>query len=402
MLETVLTTCCQMRLSGKSVVHLPFPKLNHITETLRRSSESTMHALVRTIFTRLHYFDPATEEAKLQMTDEDTQEGEIKLTVPASVGPTDPVAFETNRVEQEVAIDDSTIVEKERNPDELESQEGSVSVGPKPECGSPEFCLLVPAQANCYSDGLPAIIELLRVLINILDPNDQVHTDSTRLTALGILNVAFEVSGSRVGDYPSLQALVIDPGCKFLFQLARSENIAVLHLTLRTISTVFETMRQHLKLQQELFLAFTVDRLAPPAVATPHLSKKGTFSPRPATPASSTPTLVSEADPETGRESPAPARHPKASPARGETRDLILETLSQISRHSSFMVDLYTNYDCDINCENLFERLVDFLTKVSMILAWTITGTKFYFRVSIHHIILVVWSLSNKIRSTSV
>jgi brefeldin A-resistance guanine nucleotide exchange factor 1 len=52
------------------------------------------------------------------------------------------------------------------------------------------------------------------------------------------------------------------------------------------------------------------------------------------------------------------------TPARGETRDLILETLSQISRHPSFMVDLYINYDCDINCENVFERLIDFLTKV--------------------------------------
>lgn len=203
------------------------------------------------------------------------------------------------------------------------------------------------------------------MLINILDPNDQVHTDSTRLTALGILNAAFEVSGTRICEYPSLEALVLDPGCKFLFQLARSDNTAVLHLALRTVSTVFETMRTHLKLQQELFLAFTIDRLAPPVVATPNLNKKGQFSPRPGTPGSSTPTLVSDADPEAGRESPAPSRHPKVAPARGETRDLILETLSQISRHPSFMVDLYTNYDCDINCENLFERLIDFLTKVS-------------------------------------
>jgi golgi-specific brefeldin A-resistance guanine nucleotide exchange factor 1 len=205
-----------------------------------------------------------------------------------------------------------------------------------------------------------------------LDPNDQVHTDSTRLTALGILNAAFEVSGSRICEYPSLEALVLDPGCKFLFQLARSENTAVLHLALRTISTVFETMRKHLKLQQELFLAFTIDRLAPPVVATPHLNKKGTFSPRSPTPRSATPIPISEADSETGRESPVPPRHPKVSPARGETRDLILETLNQVSRHPSFMVDLYTNYDCDINCENLFERLIDFLTKVQPALAWTI------------------------------
>ena len=48
----------------------------------------------------------------------------------------------------------------------------------------------------------------------------------------------------------------------------------------------------------------------------------------------------------------------------GETRELILETLSHICNHPNFMVNVYTNYDCDINCENLFERLIDFLTKV--------------------------------------
>jgi brefeldin A-resistance guanine nucleotide exchange factor 1 len=205
-----------------------------------------------------------------------------------------------------------------------------------------------------------------------LDPNDQQHTDSTRTIALGILNAVFEESGSRITAYPSLEALVLDPGCKFLFQLARSENTSVLHLALRTITTVFETMRQHLKLQQELFLAFSIDRLAPP-VPPSHVNVKsltgsgnkkgGSNAPsRPGTPAN-TPLLgvSEETDGEKGSATPPRVVVP---PAKGITRDLMLETLSQLSRHPSFMVDLYTNYDCDINCENLFERLIDFLTKV--------------------------------------
>ena len=51
-------------------------------------------------------------------------------------------------------------------------------------------------------------------------------------------------------------------------------------------------------------------------------------------------------------------------PARGEIRELMLETLSHIARHPSFMVDQYANYDCDVNCEDLFEKLVDLLAKV--------------------------------------
>ena len=219
---------------------------------------------------------------------------------------------------------------------------------------------------------MPSILELLRVLVNVLDPNDQQHTDSTRLTALGILNAAFEASGSKIAQFPSLKSIIVDPGCKFLFQLARSENNMVFYWALRTISTILDTMRKDLKLQQELFLTFTIDRLAPPSSPNPAKNnapalgaiKQRPYSPstQPGTPAAQSPLLKPVDNPD----SEAGTVHTRllVPPARGETRDLILETLSLIAGHPSFMVDLYTNYDCDINCENLFERLVDFLTKV--------------------------------------
>ena len=204
------------------------------------------------------------------------------------------------------------------------------------------------------------------MLINILDPNDQAHTDSTRLTALRTLNVAFEVAGARLCEYPSLSTLVLDHACKYLFQLARSDHPVVLQTSLRTIATMFETMRPKLKLQQELFLAFTIDRLAPPPAAAPKamsLAQKAvTNSPRGGTPVPSTPLLGPPSEPDTDK----PPSTPRliVAPARGDTRELLLETLCQVSRHSSFMVDLYANYDCDMNCENMFERLVEFAAKV--------------------------------------
>lgn len=197
----------------------------------------------------------------------------------------------------------------------------------------------------------------------MLDPNDQQHTDSTRLVALGILNTAFEESGTVIAEFPSLKALIVDPGCKFLFQLARSENMTILQSTLRTISTILVRMRKHLKLQQELFLAFTIDRLALPLPGPSGRPSKKFPSPRPGTPAVSE-TGDGRSDPDKAHALTSRVHVP---PARGEMRDLILETLNHISDQPSFMVDLYTNYDCDINCENLFERLVDFLTTVSFI-----------------------------------
>jgi brefeldin A-resistance guanine nucleotide exchange factor 1 len=44
----------------------------------------------------------------------------------------------------------------------------------------------------------------------------------------------------------------------------------------------------------------------------------------------------------------------------------MLETLTQIALRPSFMVDLWTNFDCSTESEDLFERLVGFLTRVSI------------------------------------
>lgn len=330
MLETVLTTACQMRLS----------------EILRRSAESTMISIVRTIFGRLHTLNPTAEEAKLLLNEEEPQHGEISMSVSANA--TDAGGS---------PLQASEGVKSHTQQDAVSLEEPESSAGPEIE-GSSQA--LSPPRPY----GLPALLELLRVLVNILDPNDQVHTDSTRLTALGILNAAVETSGTVMGDYSSLSALIIDPGCKYLFQLARSDNSSVLQAALRTITTVFQTMRKHLKLQQELYLAFSIDRLAAPPQLKPINSKKNNpTSPRPGTPATGTPILGPvDTELELDKGSPVPSR-PPVQPARGDTRDLMLETLSQLCRHPSSMVDLYVNYDCDINCENLFERLIEFLTK---------------------------------------
>ena len=125
---------------------------------------------------------------------------------------------------------------------------------------------------------------------------------------------------------------------------------------------MFETMRQELKLQQELFLTFTIDRLAPAQPPKTHLTKSG-VSPRPGTPVQGTPRLGSIVAEGESDKTPSTPRI-QVAPARGDTRELLLEILGLLSRHPSFMVDLYMNYDCDMNCENMFEKLVDFACKV--------------------------------------
>ncbi len=305
-----------------------------------------MHQLVRTIFSKLHQLDPEGEEKKLSSAPPSGTDQPAEPPGQLSGGASQPVS-----------------------PTPAGQSPPDVSGIQKSGCMSFFPSIIRPTTDVYYvKDGLPSIVELLRVLVNILDPHDRVHTDSTRLLALGILNTSLEVSGSRLGYFPSLRAMILDHGCKYLFQLAQSENASVFQLTLRTISTMMNAMRKHLKLQQELFLAYTLDRLAPPMTGKPSrlgtpVPKGGFFSPRPGTPRSHSPSLEHVDETEAEKGSPTPNK-PSVVPARGGARDLLLEILSQISSYPGFLVELFSNYDCDVNAENLFDRVLDVLTKV--------------------------------------
>lgn len=237
--------------------------------------------------------------------------------------------------------------------------------------------------------GLASIQEVLRVLISLLNPHDQQHTDTMRLMALGLLNIAFEVAGQSMGQYPSLRTMVADHLCKHLFQvsrgfvveshdpsterlsssqLARSDNSSLLAASLRVIANVFDTMKPHLKLQQELFLSFLLDRLVLPAAGfAPNVRKnelelqldRSTWaqdlvdpSERPATPIQAT-SRDRERDRNGGSSSDA--------------RELMLEVLSQFARGKQAATALWINYDCNIEGEDVLERLVKFLSRVSRI-----------------------------------
>ena len=52
-----------------------------------------------------------------------------------------------------------------------------------------------------------------------------------------------------------------------------------------------------------------------------------------------------------------------------ESRDLMLEYLAQYACAPDFMTNLWVNYDCNVDCEDLFERLIKFFSRVSALAA---------------------------------
>ncbi|KAG0371001.1 GDP/GTP exchange factor for ARF [Gamsiella multidivaricata] len=350
MIETGLSMCCQLQLS----------------EMLRKSAEHTMAVITKTMFERLRTItapvetidkeseDPVENETILVQAANIQEDAEhVNLTINHNPPTVETEAEAVLSKAQELASDKKGAQEAEKTVKDdliLSNDQGLVEI------------LLETAPPKSY--GLPSIRELLRVLISLLNPHDQQHTDRMRLMALSILDVALEVGGKSITKFPALMSLAADDMCKYLFQLARTDNIPILTLALRVISTVFDTMKSHLKLQQELFLSFLLERLSPPAFALKPLPYNPDFG-EPLRPTVATP----EPDNNSRAGSPSPSvksskgEKPDTTVAHGEVRELLLECLSQFARAPTFMVDLWVNYDCGLDCGDMFQDMIKFLTR---------------------------------------
>ncbi len=84
-----------------------------------------------------------------------------------------------------------------------------------------------------------------------------------RVMALRIIHVALEVAGPSIARHPALATIAEDRLCCYIFQLVRSDNMAILQEALIVASTLLSTCRGVLKLQQELYLSYLVACLHP-------------------------------------------------------------------------------------------------------------------------------------------
>ncbi|CAO3610737.1 unnamed protein product [Cunninghamella echinulata] len=447
MMETGLSMCCQLRL----------------TDMLRRSAEYVMVKMVVSIFERLKTLEdewqfidtptdaydilsqdgqvmnpphmstpqpisrnstPLPEDSSNTSTNNNNNNNEDNKTENTNNG--DEKNTDTNKDEE----DNNNNNNNSENENENENEKKDSNTTPSKE-NSKEYENVSNASTNMDSReddnekqddqqntnmiplrpyGLPAIRELLRVLISLLNPLEHKHTDSMRMMALSILNVAFEVGGKSISRFETLRTLVTDDFCKYLFQLAKTDSPPLLSLTLRTISTVFDTFRKYVKLQQELFLFFLIERLSPPTGTgsrgvSVDVDEEGNITFVASNPFSTLDGNGGGGNGNNGNSSHhnggnnSNNHHDRSSTidirsgspnmfltktndyytssgssrsynkndhmSSMEVRELLLECLLQCARIPTFMVDLWFNYDCDLSCGDLFEELIQFLSKNS-------------------------------------
>eukprot|EP00742_Colponemidia_sp_Colp-10_P009616 GILJ01010503.1.p1 GENE.GILJ01010503.1~~GILJ01010503.1.p1 ORF type:complete len:1514 (+),score=239.29 GILJ01010503.1:28-4569(+) len=148
-------------------------------------------------------------------------------------------------------------------------------------------------------------------------PVDSPNYEEARVLGLSVINVALETGGESIGKFPQLVSVIQDDICKSLLQNSRTDNLIILASTLRVVFNLFKTIKQHLKVQLEVFFNSIHLRIA------------------------------------------------ESASSSFEQRELALESLLEFCREPSLMLELYMNYDCDVQCTNLFETLCRFLVKNS-------------------------------------
>ncbi|KAM9232012.1 Golgi-specific brefeldin A-resistance guanine nucleotide exchange factor 1 isoform 3-T3 [Leptosomus discolor] len=162
--------------------------------------------------------------------------------------------------------------------------------------------------------GLPCIRELFRFLISLTNPHDRHNSEVMIHMGLQLLTVALE--SAPIANCQSLLGLVKEELCRHLFQLLSVERLNLYATSLRVCFLLFESMREHLKFQLEMYVKKLMEIITMENPKMPY-----------------------------------------------EMKEMALEAIVQLWRIPSFVTELYINYDCDYYCANLFEELTKLLSK---------------------------------------
>ena len=366
MMETGLSMCCQNRLS----------------ELLRRSAEMSMVTMCQTVFERLKYLEAEAGE-DIEALDAESEGRVTSLKMEPSIDGTNLIAPEkvAEKALASAGVDRPDGSQPEGSRNETTGTRPSVTIDRQPgntEAPTKSFMsasavdLTQHSEANAEDEpnikpySLPSIRELFRVLVDLLQPNNRQHADAMRVMALRIIDVALEVAGPSIANHPSLATLARNDLCRHLFQLVRSEHMGLLNESLRVAGTLLATCRGILKLQQELFLSYLVACLHPRV----EIPVEPGIDPALYEGVPQTPKLVqqSPSQPSSGRSTPVPVKDRQRLGMEGgsrkpDAREAMVESIGALSRIPSFLVELYVNYDCEVDRGDLCEDLIGLLSR---------------------------------------
>lgn len=103
---------------------------------------------------------------------------------------------------------------------------------------------------NAEQEGV--LVKVMRFLSLLSDPRSNGSAEC--VLSLSLINIALEAGGADLGRIPALVRVMRGDLCKHLLQNSQTDDLNVLSLTLRVVFNLFNSIKDHLKVQLEVFL----------------------------------------------------------------------------------------------------------------------------------------------------
>ncbi|XP_068640314.1 ARF guanine-nucleotide exchange factor GNOM-like isoform X1 [Aristolochia californica] len=174
--------------------------------------------------------------------------------------------------------------------------------------------------------GIPCMVEIFHFLCSLLNIVEQIEMgprsnpitfdEDVPLFALGLINSAIELGGPSIHQHPKLLSLIQNELLRNLMQFGLSMSPLILSMVCGIVLNLYHHLRTELKMQLEAFFSCVILRLAQ--------SRYG---------------------------------------ASYQQQEVVMEALVDFCRQKQFLPEMYANLDCDITCSNVFEDLVNLLSR---------------------------------------
>eukprot|EP00536_Pseudo-nitzschia_multiseries_P014914 jgi/Psemu1/262522/estExt_Genewise1Plus.C_7870014 len=156
--------------------------------------------------------------------------------------------------------------------------------------------------------------DILAKISGLLNPKH--NSDAYVVNSLTLVNFALETLTPEKLTAVEIGILKKDL-CKYLLSWSTTHDLVILSLTMRVIFNLFQTIRNHLKVPLEVFLTSVHLRILEQSSSNP------------------------------------------------EEREVALESLLEFCKEPALIKDLYLNYDCDVQCTNLYATICESLANVT-------------------------------------
>lgn len=225
----------------------------------------------------------------------------------------------------------------------------------------------VSSSHDSGQDYTSTLTHLISLFVKHLNPLNISINDSIRLSSLRLLQLTLSCFNfNNEGFNEDIFNTLSNDGCKFCFQLTTSSNLQVLLSSLNFVQTLFNKFDNKLKLQQELFFSFLLQRLTNNLNFNQHQQQSSNLSDFFTSYQSKIlpSNLITNFNKFNSSSSITPTFNPlkNSNSSHDLSKIILLDSLYSSIQSSNFLFELYLNFDSNIDRDDLFENVFNFIS----------------------------------------